>query len=841
MTLGPSSYQLAEMRSVFALSELKETHVDPYIDFDFTTGLYWSQGLGAAAFASASGITSQRSSTALARNLAGQYASFATHAPRITDRGLRVEQASTNEIRNNTMVGAVLGEPGTLPTNWSSSAPGGVTREVVAVTSDPALGLTYIDVRFHGVATTNVACAINFDTLNMVVAAAGQTWSGSVITALVAGALPTGVDLTLMNRVANSSNVNLSPETAAQTLTLAVTDVMTRFRCGVAITDANAAFVMTRLATTNVPISAAVDFTLRIAVPQLESGAMMTSPIPTTGAAATRALDNIYQTFGAGLGSPMTIAFTVELDVQQNTTNRYFFQLNNPAGGTADRIRCGRTSSGGLLTSAETTAGGFSLNDTVSGQTGARVFKVAISHDGERWAVALDGTIVETATGPFPPDMTVLSFGRISSTTYLNGWVRRASLWNRALTTAEMEAVTAPDLLKHIVITGQSNGQAYNDDPALTPDPLNPARALMFNVGERLLGTAQNPDDVDSVVNPATLTGFVNLIAEDKGPSSQSIGPTLAARLLAGMPANQQIVIANSAIGGTKHEERCFGQAPFDNAITGVRRMVELAGLRTPFVPYVICIDGEGDRADSIATWLTKKTDDRTAYNTAIKALTKQSQDIIFVTDQMGYPRGVLSEGQTPSLSDMPLAQLKLAIDYPGLFACAGPKYHLPPDDPIHLAGLGQLRRGLEIGDFLDKGFFIPPYIADEAEIIGDTIYAQWVGDYIAPMVIDTDRVKDPGNYGISVRQSTGAPPGVVSVSGVGMDGTFEVKVTGGITGATPRLCYARNVPATFAIGPDAGSRGCFRDSTPDTFTVKGVEYPLHIWGAHCEASIVGG
>jgi len=63
---------------------------------------------------------------------------------------LLLEPQRTNSIRNSTMVGAVAGNPGTLPTNWNVSGAVGLTRTIVGVGTE--LGLQYVDFRFNGTA-----------------------------------------------------------------------------------------------------------------------------------------------------------------------------------------------------------------------------------------------------------------------------------------------------------------------------------------------------------------------------------------------------------------------------------------------------------------------------------------------------------------------------------------------------------------------------------------------------------------------------------------------------------------------------------------------------------------
>ena len=89
--------------------------------------------------------------------------------------GLLIEEQRTNSIRNNTMVGAVAGTPGTAPTNWGGSAPtsNGVNRQIVGTGIED--GINYIDYRIAGTTTSTLFFGFSPELSTVVAATNGQT------------------------------------------------------------------------------------------------------------------------------------------------------------------------------------------------------------------------------------------------------------------------------------------------------------------------------------------------------------------------------------------------------------------------------------------------------------------------------------------------------------------------------------------------------------------------------------------------------------------------------------------------------------------------------------------
>lgn len=228
-------------------------------------------------------------------NSAGSWETVSTNGLRYdydlttgTLRGLLVEPARENSVRNNTMVGAVVGTPGTLPTNWAVSLPGGLSYAVQAL-GTTAIGEDYIDIRVSGT-TVGTNFILRFEAPTQIVAASGQVWSSAVSVGLRAGSL-TGVDFiypALLTHTAAGVYVsvlygpNMAPSLTFEAQRFAFSGALTG---GVSVE---------RVALAIQPIFLAggtLDFTLRIAWPQAELGGFVTSPIRTAGAAVTRAVD----------------------------------------------------------------------------------------------------------------------------------------------------------------------------------------------------------------------------------------------------------------------------------------------------------------------------------------------------------------------------------------------------------------------------------------------------------------------------------------------------------------------------------------------------------------------
>lgn len=355
-------------------------------------------------------------------------------------QGLLVEEQRTNTIRNNTMVGAVAGTPGTLPTNWSYyTALTGLTRQVVGTGIED--GVSYVDIRISG--TPSASGSVNYytETSTAVAAAVGQTWAESSYFKLQAGSLA-GITATRLYLQENNSGGGYLVEqnfTVSAPTTAAL--ALQRSTATRTLTNASTAFVMPGF---NLLLSgAAVDITLRIGMPQLELGAFATSVIPTTTAQATRAADvatmtgtnfsSWYNQTEGTLVADATVPYTVPSAV-------FPMSAAFTDGTTNNFMQVGYLTSG--VSSLEVTTAGVSQVG-IFPVVGTANRRTAAAYKLNDFAVSTNGGAVATDTSGTVPVVDRLRLGdRVSGNT-LNGTIKSITYYPRRLANTELQALTS--------------------------------------------------------------------------------------------------------------------------------------------------------------------------------------------------------------------------------------------------------------------------------------------------------------------------------------------------------------------------------------------------------------
>lgn len=381
-----------------------------------------------------------RASVAWAYNSAGVLTSYATDTPRfdynpttLAPRGLLVEEARTNSLRNNSMTGAAAGTPGTLCTNWTAAATAvGITRTIVGVGT--VNGLPYIDVRYAGTATAGDT-VLFFETTTGVATVNATTWSSTAFLALQGGTL---TNVTVKQGLRYRAAAGASIGTQMYETTIVPTATLTRYERSGTGSDATIAFVVASLTLTMA--SGAVDVTLRIAAPQLELGAFATSSILTTAATVTRAVDVgpvLTSTFGFNAAEGTLFVVCTPVGVGSGLQTAIYMDDN-----TANE-RMGIRSSAASNSILVVDGGATQVNVGIGTLVAGTKFKAAFAYKLNDFAGCMNGGTVQTDTVGTLPTVTKMQIGtRTSGTEPLNGWYERVSYYARRLPNTTVQSIT---------------------------------------------------------------------------------------------------------------------------------------------------------------------------------------------------------------------------------------------------------------------------------------------------------------------------------------------------------------------------------------------------------------
>jgi len=405
----------------------------------------WDNGLVQKNFADI--VTFTRASTGTYFNSAGTLTSAAVNEARfdfnpstLAAQGLLIEESRTNSIRNNTMVGAVAGTPGTNPTNWIVGATAdGLTKEIVGTGTQN--GITYVDIRWSGTSGTGSTTTLaTFEANNQIAALNTQTWAGSSFIALVGGTLTNVSLLELRIRYLDSGGSVLQQGGVSVS---SATATLQRFSTAQTAANASIAFVNLSVLGDFVN-SSAVDFTLRIGLPQLEQGAFATSVIPTTTTALTRSADvasvnTLSPWYNATAGTMYT-----EFVINSTAPTSGFptaTSFNN--GGIANRINPAYLNDAVNALDYFVSDGGVAQVGLSSiTYTAGNVAKMAAAYATNDFALSTNGGAVLTDTSGTVPSVTALNLGSQLSGNFLNGYLRRVVFYPRRLANADLQAIT---------------------------------------------------------------------------------------------------------------------------------------------------------------------------------------------------------------------------------------------------------------------------------------------------------------------------------------------------------------------------------------------------------------
>ena len=194
------------------------------------------------------------------------------------------QPSRTNYVRNPRAEGASAGTPGTLPTNFATVLPGGITRTVVGYTT--IAGIPGIEIRFQG--TPSETSSIRYfpdGTTGLLPITANQSCTSSMFICVTSGSM-SGISSTYIQTF--YTRVDGTTGVGNEITTITPSSLLTRFSfASIATNDATLARARSEYGF-SVTINVAVDVTFFFGWPQFELGSFATSPLlPPVGAPAT--------------------------------------------------------------------------------------------------------------------------------------------------------------------------------------------------------------------------------------------------------------------------------------------------------------------------------------------------------------------------------------------------------------------------------------------------------------------------------------------------------------------------------------------------------------------------
>jgi len=354
-------------------------------------------------------------------------------------RGLLIEETRTNSVRNSVNAGAtagVIGSGGALPTNWALV---GGAAGLTCTISNPGVinGIQFTDFRFNGTSSSTFI-VLAFDGSTQIAVTPGTTYAESFYAWLVAGTLTnvtsSSVDMRWTGGApgVTDTNFTLGSSFARQSAAAAATTGATNIQPALA-------FVITN--------GAAIDFTIRVGAPQVETGAFPTSYIPTTGAAATRADDIATMSLGSWYNASVGSLYT------ENTWNGVrpssFPRVVEMDDGTNNNIITHLVATGvGRVYSAGTAGGVQQWQMGPNVYASNTTFKMASSWSAGSQLYAINGGTPTSASAALVPgSLNILRFGRDTGNILQSMWLSRVMYWPRMLSQDELIQITGQPTL----------------------------------------------------------------------------------------------------------------------------------------------------------------------------------------------------------------------------------------------------------------------------------------------------------------------------------------------------------------------------------------------------------
>ncbi len=427
------------------------------------------------------------------------------------------------------------------------------------------------------------------------------------------------------------------------------------------------------------------------------------------------------------------------------------------------------------------------------------------------------------------------------------GAVMAAALMASTLSASAFGAENAArPVYNEIIGTGQSLSTGLFANPALSTNPMWPTAALMTNLGVRQV--------IDRgefhFLRPGLINTLMPLVeASTSDHDGETIGAGMAFQinelaLEAGQPP-WPVVFSAHGVTGASYAMLKRGTMPYRNSIATVSRVkaiLDRMGVGD-VVRAVTVTQGETDSmmGASAAEYEADLVQWRNDYDADLRAITGQREPVMLFTDQMNNYTSAVFRERAAATSPIPLAQLRAALDHPGVIALVCPKYWLAyyRKDGAHLTARSEELLGEKYGEAIKRtlvdGVAWKPLYITSAALNGNLITLSY-NIPSPPLVFDTQTIRDPGNLGFVYADDSAAPPSISGVELVGAGTQVRIALSAPPTAPAGHRHVEYAWVGSIACGgggcgagPLTGPRGNLRDSDPLTSLLGGPD-PIHLY-----------
>ncbi|WP_249530935.1 hypothetical protein [Escherichia coli] len=451
-----------------------------------------------------------------------------------------------------------------------------------------------------------------------------------------------------------------------------------------------------------------------------------------------------------------------------------------------------------------------SIEDAMSGSSSedASEFPMVASVDGN--IIAVDGSNVTQITN----DTGVSNIAPVAFAKFLRflSNISGSYLTYRSTYDGNYRARESLRYLIHVILTGQSlaaGGSTQAQSPVTT--------SAQADYGILAFGTGPKVDFKYDTLNESLLGTVIPCrenVGTRPGQESPSSGMAFKIHELTG----DTVLVSDACSSGTAIADISSGTATFTGATKMIQAAVAMAEkLGMQYVPVMVLIHGNQNAAagTSISNYRAAMETLRAQYESVINAATGKSQSLHMFVGQLSNIIPYGGTAGTTKTNNIGIAQYQEARDN-ALIHLASAQYARPYSDGEHLTSAGYRTEGEVIGSVVGGGLndnTKSSLVPIESGVVqsGTTITIPVAG-CVGDLVIDTERVTDPGNYGFVL---TGATIASVAVSGSGSAAKIVITKTDSTTATA--ISYASQGIAGQNPGPVTGSRGCIRDSQTGT------------------------